>query len=45
MKREDEEERAKLSDGHDKYKDEAQQRLFLIKEELDTVLSNPNMIC
>ena len=44
MKRIDEEERNVASAKHDTDKAERAQRLFLIKEELDTVLSNPNMI-
>ncbi len=44
MKRIDEEERNIASTEHEKDKAERAQRLFLIKEELDTVLSNPNMI-
>ena len=45
MKRADEEEREIAHAEHEKFKEEMNQKLFLIKEELDTVLSNPNMIC
>ena len=40
----DEEERKTLHDDHNKFKADANQRIFLIKDELDTLLSNPNMI-
>ena len=40
----DQEERSDLSTAHEKYKSEAAQRIFLIKDELDGLLQNPAMI-
>ena len=44
MKKTDEEEREVLIQEHTDWKKEASQRIFVIKDDLDTVLSNPNMI-
>ena len=41
----DEEERAKGLEKHEAFRAEKDQSLFQLKEDLDTVLSNPNMIC
>ena len=43
MKR-DEEERSKAKDEHAVYKKDASLRLMKVKEDLDTVLTDPNMI-
>ena len=40
----DTEDRTEAQEGHDKFKSEIQQEIFLIKDELDTLLQNPNMI-
>ena len=40
----DQEERNEAEESHKKYKAEAAQRIFLIKDELDSLLQNPNMI-
>ena len=40
----DKEEREQFQEEHEKYKSEAGQRIFLIKDELDGLLQNPNMI-
>ena len=42
--KQDAEEREEAKEIHDKYKAEAAQRIFLIKDELDGLLQNPNMI-
>lgn len=44
IKKLDEEERATLQGSHQAYKDEMAQKIFEIKDEIDTVLSNPNFI-
>lgn len=40
----DKEEREQFQEEHEKYKADAGQRIFLIKDELDGLLQNPNMI-
>ena len=44
IKKLDEEERANLHEEHQKFKAEMGQKIFEIKDEIDTVLSNPNFI-
>lgn len=44
IKKADEEERQGLKDEHQKFKDEYAQKIFELKDEIDTVLSNPNFI-
>ena len=44
-KKQDQEEREAAQAAHAKFKDDMAQNLFIVKENLDTVLSNPNMIC
>ena len=44
IKKADEEERAVISEEHQKFKAEMGQKIFEIKDEIDTVLSNPNFI-
>ena len=44
MKKKDDEEREILIAEHNEYKKEMSQKIFVVKDELDTVLSNPNMI-
>lgn len=40
----DAEERKKMQDDHNAYKDEMKLAIFTVKDELDTLLQNPNMI-
>ena len=44
IKKLDEEERKQLQEAHQAYKDEMGQKIFEIKDEIDTILSNPNFI-
>ena len=44
MKKADEEDREVLIQEHIEWRKESSQRIYVIKDELDTVLSNPNMI-
>ena len=44
IKKLDEEERQTLQADHQAYKDEMAQKVFEIKDEIDTILSNPNFI-
>lgn len=44
IKKADEEDRATISEEHQKFKAEMGQKIFEIKDEIDTVLSNPNFI-
>ena len=44
IKKVDEDERAQMQAAHQAYKDEMAQKIFEIKDEIDTILSNPNFI-
>ena len=44
MKKADDEEREVIIQEHIDWKKESAQRIYVIKDDLDTVLSNPNMI-
>ena len=44
IKKLDEDERAQIEEEHQKFKAEMGQKIFEIKDEIDTVLSNPNFI-
>ncbi len=44
MRKADEEERSILKEDHIQYKKEMAQVIYEVKDMLDTVLSNPNMI-
>ena len=44
MKKADDEEREVIIQEHKEWQKEWHQKIFVIKDELDTVLSNPNMI-
>ena len=44
-KKQDQEDREAAQAAHTKFKEEMAANLFIVKENLDTVLSNPNMIC
>jgi len=44
IKKFDEEERKQLKDAHQVFKDEMAQKIFEVKDEIDTILSNPNFI-
>ena len=44
VKRSDAEERKQMNEDHDNYKKEMQMAIFNLKDELDTLLQNPNMI-
>ena len=44
MKKTDDEEREVIIQEHIEWMKESNQRVYLIKDDLDTVLSNPNMI-
>ena len=43
-KKDDEEERKTLKEKHQAFKDEMAQAIFVLKDEIDTVLQNPNLI-
>jgi len=44
MKKADDEEREVIIQDHIQWKKDSSQRIYLIKDDLDTTLSNPNMI-
>ena len=44
IKKKDEEDRKQIDDDHKAFKAQMKQTLFEIKDELDTVFKNPNII-
>ena len=44
MKKQDDEDREVIIQEHIEWKKESAQKIFVLKDDLDTVLSNPNMI-